>query len=239
MFIGHYGPALLLHRSRPSVPLWVYFLAAQAVDILWAAFILSGVEHARIVPGFTESNGLDLYDMPYTHSLLSTFVWAAVAGVGWAMLRRAPSRWAEGAMVGGAVASHFVADLLVHVPDLPIWPSAGAKLGFGLWRHRELALLVELAFFTLPALAWLRAPWHRGGARKRRVMLGGMALLLVASFYTPTPPATWAMALTGLFTNFAAAWAAVWASGSSESAGSGGSVRKLSSTCLDKEVSSC
>ena len=56
------------------------FVAVQAVDVLWAVFILGGVEHARIVPGFTESNALDLYDMPYTHSLIATFVWALLAG---------------------------------------------------------------------------------------------------------------------------------------------------------------
>ena len=70
MLIGHYAPALVLHRVRPSIPLWVLFLATQALDVLWGLFVLTGVEHVRMVPGFTESNSLDLYDMPYSHSVV-------------------------------------------------------------------------------------------------------------------------------------------------------------------------
>src|SRR4051812_40714062 len=81
MLIGHYAPALVLQRARPSVKLWQLFVATQLVDVLWAAFVFGGIEHARIVPGFTESNDLDLWDMPYTHSLVGTVAWAALAFV--------------------------------------------------------------------------------------------------------------------------------------------------------------
>jgi hypothetical protein len=70
MLIGHYAPALLLHRARPSIPLWVLFVATQALDVLWGLFVLTGVEHVRMVPSLTESNSLDLYDMPYSHGLV-------------------------------------------------------------------------------------------------------------------------------------------------------------------------
>jgi hypothetical protein len=60
--IGHYAPALVLQRARPSVRLWQLFVATQLVDVLWTAFVFGGIEHARIVPGFTESNDLDLWD---------------------------------------------------------------------------------------------------------------------------------------------------------------------------------
>ena len=211
MLIGHYGPALLLQRTRPTLPLWTLFVAVQAVDVLWGVFILTGVEHARIIPGFTESNGLDLYDMPYTHSLVATLAWSTLVAVAWGSLRRSPTRWAEGLTLGVAVASHFAGDLLVHVPDLPVMSSAGAKWGLGLWRHRELALGVELAVFVLPAIWWRRGYWQPEGARRRDTLLQVMAVVLVASFYVPTPPAPWAMALTGLATYLAAARAAAWA----------------------------
>jgi hypothetical protein len=55
-----------------------------------------------------------------------------------------------------------VLDLVVHVPDLPIAGTDGAMLGFGLWRHRELALLVECTIFVLAALLWGRACRARG-----------------------------------------------------------------------------
>jgi hypothetical protein len=128
MFIGH-APALVLHRARPSVPLWVLFVAAQAVDVIWGGFVLTGVEHARMVPGFTSSNSLDLYDMPYSHGLLATLVWSAGLALLWRAFRPPQRRGGEALIVGLAVASHFVLDLVVHVPDLPVVGTDGPKWG--------------------------------------------------------------------------------------------------------------
>jgi hypothetical protein len=83
MLIGHYAPALVLSRLRPSVRLGPLFVATQLVDVGWGLCILAGVEHARIVPGFTASNDLDLWDMSYTHSLVATGIWALAAGLLW------------------------------------------------------------------------------------------------------------------------------------------------------------
>ena len=57
----------------PRTPLFALFVAVQLVDILWASFILAGVEHAALDPSLA-SNALVLYHMPYTHSLLATAV---------------------------------------------------------------------------------------------------------------------------------------------------------------------
>jgi hypothetical protein len=56
-------------KVEPTLPLWMLFLAAQLPDVLWAAFVLLEIEHYRILPGITASLPLDLYYMPYTHSL--------------------------------------------------------------------------------------------------------------------------------------------------------------------------
>lgn len=65
----------------------VLFVAALAVDAIWGVFVLTGVEHARMVPGFTSSNSLDLYDMPYSHGLLVSGLgtYAACALAAWWM----------------------------------------------------------------------------------------------------------------------------------------------------------
>src|ERR1700677_687672 len=139
MLIGHYAPALAVHRIRPSIPLWALFVAVQAADVLWGGFILTGVEHARMVPGFTESNPLDLYDMPYSHGFLATVPWSVGFAPSWRALRPSGPHRGEAMIVGLAVASHFVLDLVVHVPDLPVIGALGTKWGLGLWRHRELA----------------------------------------------------------------------------------------------------
>jgi hypothetical protein len=206
MLIGHYGPALVLQRIRPSIPLWVLFIATQAVDILWGVFVLTGVEHARVVPGFTESNPLDLYDMPYSHGLLANAAWSVGFALVWRALRPPQRRRGEALIVGLAVASHFVLDLLVHVRDLPVVGTNGAVWGLGLWRHRELALLVECAVFVAAALVWRQAPQNRGP--RAATMLGAMTAMLVGSYYLPAPPTPATMAGTGLATYAVCALAA-------------------------------
>jgi hypothetical protein len=69
MFVGHYGIAFGAKPAAPFVPLWVYFIAVQWLDVVWSILVLLGIEKLRIVPGITEANAYDLYYMPYTHSL--------------------------------------------------------------------------------------------------------------------------------------------------------------------------
>ena len=70
MFVGHYSVAFAVKSDRNKIPLWVLFVAVQLLDFLWAPLVLVGIERVRIVPGITASNPLDLYYMPYTHSLV-------------------------------------------------------------------------------------------------------------------------------------------------------------------------
>jgi hypothetical protein len=208
MLIGHYAPALALQRAHPSIPLWVLFVAAQALDVLWAVFVLAGVEHARVVPGFTESNSLDLYDMPYSHSLVATVSWSVGFASLWWALRPPSRRGGEAPIIGLAVASHFALDLVVHVPDLPVAGTHGTLWGFGLWRYRQLALLVEFTIFVVAALVWRRAPGNRGA--RPAILLGAMTALLVASYYLPAPPTPAAMAAAGLAIYATCTLAARW-----------------------------
>ena len=86
MFTGHYsfsfaGKALADQDSDKRIPLWLLFLAVQWIYVMWSIFVLLGIEKVRIVPGITASNALDLYYMPYTHSLLGVLCWSALAYV--------------------------------------------------------------------------------------------------------------------------------------------------------------
>src|SRR5215470_7739893 len=104
MFVGHYGPAFAAKAVRKSIPLWVLFIAVQFVDVLWAIFVLLGIEKVRIVPGITAASPLDLYYMPYTHSLVGALGWSVLAFLGCQMvpqLRGARTGW----LVAGAVFS--------------------------------------------------------------------------------------------------------------------------------------
>lgn len=80
MFTGHYSVSFAGRATEKRIPLWLLFIAVQWIDVMWSIFVLLGIEKVRIVPGITASNALDLYYMPYTHSL-----WACCAGRLWHM----------------------------------------------------------------------------------------------------------------------------------------------------------
>src|ERR1700687_6169915 len=80
MFVGHYGVSFAGRRVVGRVPLWVWFIATQWMDVVWSVLVLLDIEKLRIVPGFTEANALDLYYMPYTHGLPGSVVVSLVFG---------------------------------------------------------------------------------------------------------------------------------------------------------------
>jgi hypothetical protein len=210
MLIGHYAPAFALKVARPRIPLWLLFVAVQLVDYGWATFVLIGVEHARITPGFTASNGLDLYDMPWTHGLAATGVWAVAGGLLGAMLlaKRGAGGAATAVILGVAIASHWFFDLPVHVGDLPLWSGDGPKAGWGLWQHRDAAFALELG---LVMAAFGFYVWSsRPVAAPRAAWVAGLVLVVLtaASYYGPQPMVLPAMSATSWFLYTALAFGA-------------------------------
>lgn len=141
MFVGHYGVSFAARSVDRTIPLWVLFLAVQFLDVLWAPCILLGIEKVRIVPGITASNPLDLYYMPYTHSLVAALLWSCAGGFAYQFVAR-PARHQASALVGVAVFSHWILDFVVHRPDLPLYDNS-AKVGLGLWNAPALAFGLE------------------------------------------------------------------------------------------------
>ena len=193
MFVGHYSVSFLAKRADDSIPLWLLFLAVQWLDVMWAPFILLGIEQARIVPGFTASNPLDLYYMPYTHSLVAAFLWSAGAFAAYRLLWR--GTLSSSLLVGLAVFSHWFLDLIVHIPDLPLYDSS-AKVGLGLWNHPALAFGLEAALLFGAMLAYLkRRPERRVGILSFGVVMLGIQSY---SFFGPLPTLSSGAAITAL-----------------------------------------
>jgi hypothetical protein len=196
VFVGHYGPSFLAKRLSPGIPLWVLFLAVQLLDVFWAIFVFAGVEQVRIVPGFTETNALDLYYMPYTHSLPAALAWAVAAAI---LYRLIKGSGRDAALVGAAVFSHWPLDLLVHRPDLAVYDNA-AKVGLGLWDYPYITLALEGALL-LGAMGFYIAGSRSLTSRGRLSILGfGLAILLMQAgmLFAPPPPSDRAMAATAL-----------------------------------------
>ena len=144
MFIGHYGPAYAIKRLQPGISMFTLFVAVQLLDVAWSVLVPLGIEKVRIVPGITATNPLDLFHMPYTHSLVAALIWAVCAGFMYRLLSGRAQRAYAGLAVGALVFSHWLLDLVVHRPDLPIVGN-DMKVGFGLWNFPLLALALELA----------------------------------------------------------------------------------------------
>ncbi len=172
MFIGHYAPAFLAATHRKAPPLPVLMIGTQLIDFGFFSFALLGIEHFRLVPGATASNWLDLYDMPYTHSLFGTCIWAAgFAALVWLVWR---SRF--GALLAAmAVISHWLVDLLVHRPDLTLGGSP-PLLGFGLWNAPLIEKPLELAM-AFGGLAFYAAR-TRPKSPRAGLALGALAVVL-------------------------------------------------------------
>ena len=195
MFVGHYGVSFAGKRADAAIPLWVLFLAVQWLDILWAPFVLLGVEKVRVVPGFTASNPFDLYYMPYTHSLLAAFLWSGATLLAYRLLARSSDAGRASLILGLAVFSHWVLDFLVHRPDLPLYDNT-AKVGLGLWDLPVIAFGLEAAI-----LFGGMALYFQATAMKRLPMtIFGLIMLAIQAyvFFGPPPASDKAAAWTAL-----------------------------------------
>lgn len=197
MFIGHYGPALAAKRLAPKLSLGTMFVAAQLLDVLFGLFVLLGVEKMRIVPGFAQVNAYDLYDIPLTHSLVGALAWSVLAALAiFALRKRGVEAWALGAVVF----SHFVLDVPVHTPDLPLTTEASAKLGLGLWQSWKATVALELVVLALGALVYTRAAPVEGKRETQRwLFFAVLVLLTIATPFLPTPQSPTVFALQALF----------------------------------------
>jgi hypothetical protein len=206
MFVGHYGASFAAKAARKTIPLWVLFLAVQLLDVFWSIFVLAGIEKVRIVPGITAVNPLDLYYMPYTHGLITAALWSLAAAGGYHVWRR------DGALVvGAAVFSHWIFDLIVHRPDLPLYDDH-LKVGLGLWNFPVTASALEIVFlFGGMNLYWRRAnPILRGG--RYGLLIFGLVMLAVQAvvFFGPPPSSDRAAAIAALVFYFGFAGVAYW-----------------------------
>jgi len=207
LFTGHYSFSFAGKSVERRIPLWLLFLAVQWIDVMWSIFVLLGIEKVRIVPGITASNALDLYYMPYTHSLLGVLCWSALAYVVCQIIPQLRDV-RTGLILAAAVFSHWILDLIVHRPDLALYDSVG-KMGFGLWNYRGAAFALEMAVLFAGAAMLYRTAAHRGRLIGFVIFLA--ALQVFGTFFFPQPPSDHAAATTALGSYVLLALIAWWA----------------------------
>jgi hypothetical protein len=208
VFVGHFAVGFAAKRAAPRVSLPLLFVAVTFLDILWPLFLVLGVEHARIVPGITEASPLDLYDYPWSHSLVTSLGWSVVVALPFVLKRRLR----EALVVAGCVFSHFVLDFVTHRPDLPLAPGTQGRYGLGLWNALVPAVLVEALLFAAGVYFYARGTRATGkwGSIGLGAFVAVLALSWLSGVFGPPPPSIELVAVTALvFIPITLAWA--WA----------------------------
>ncbi len=142
--INHAATALLIKKLYPDVPIAPILVSVQLIEILWVTLNYLGVETTTTEERVESVKDVHLKFMPYSHSILSTLLIAAVAGIAaWAVFRRLD----VGAAVSLGVCSHIVLDLLSHARDIAPAPVRGVrKLGLGLYEKPPAAFVFETVY---------------------------------------------------------------------------------------------
>ena len=193
MFVGHYSIAFAAKTERNRVPLWVLFVAVQFLDYIWATLVLLGIEKLRVIKGFTAGSMLDSYFHPYSHSLIAAVAWSGVAALAYGTFcsrHGCQYRKSAALIVGLAVFSHWILDLIAHPRDLPIYDNRW-KVGFGMWNYRDPEFALEIAVLAGGIILYL-ARNATAAIRRKAVIVFGIALVVVqiGDTYVPRTPLT-------------------------------------------------
>ncbi len=204
MFIGHFGLGLGMKKATPVISLGLLFIAVQFVDLLWPTLLLLDIEHVVITPnGVTP---LDFVDYPITHSLLTVLGWGFLFGfVYWLFKKNVKNA----IILGALVVSHWFIDLIVHMPDLPLYPGDSPKVGFGLWNYFWITAILEGIIYIIGVRYYLLATSAKNAAGKYGLwtLVILLALIHLSSGLGPPPPSVsalaWSAQLQWVFVLFA------------------------------------
>jgi hypothetical protein len=192
MTSGHFGFAAIVKSSDPKVPLWALMFSTYLLDFIFIFLTAFGIEFFAPLDPAHPAYGQVLIHAYYSHSLLGAAIIAVIAGL--------IARWAwgkkAGLIIGAIVFSHWLLDLIVHRPDLPILPGNLGNLpllGFGLWQVPIAAALLELALALGGAYLYYRSARHAPAEAKdkrhiRALVASGvtgllLVLLLAADYF--------------------------------------------------------
>lgn len=205
MFLAHFGVGFGAKAAAPKVSLGSLFLAAQFLDLLWPTLLLLGLERVAILTDGSRHPPLDFVHYPISHSLLAVVGWAALVAATYLLVRR--SR-VGAAVLGLAVVSHWLLDLVVHHPDLPLVPGGGVHLGLGLWSSPALATALELALFAAGLALYLRATRAKDaiGSWALWSLVGALLAIQVGNAFGSPPPSVAAVAWVGQAQWLLVAW---------------------------------
>jgi hypothetical protein len=153
-------------------------LATVWLDVVFVPLLLAHRESVQpIHPGY---GGLIIH-ADYTHSIVGMLALSAALGA--IFLRKHGRRVAV--VIALVSASHWVLDLVVHRPDMPVLPRNLGNLtrfGFGLWNHPQAAACVELVLVVAGAATYWRSAMNVSTKAGRNGKLASLSAAMIAVF---------------------------------------------------------
>lgn len=202
MFLGHFAVGFAGKKINAKPSLGTYFLAAQLLDLLWPSFLLLGIENVKITNDPANPIPLSFTDYPVSHSLLTVLGWSLLFGVVYYLLKK---NGKAALVLGFFVLSHWLLDLLVHIPDLPLYPGDSPHVGLGLWKWKYVELIIEVLMYVIGVALYLKATKakSKAGTIITWSLIVFMFLIHLANIFGPPPPdvktIAWAGQLQWLF----------------------------------------
>jgi hypothetical protein len=201
MFAGHIGSALAIGRAERGVNVGVFIAAALLLDLLLWLFVLLGWESVAIPSNFASTHQPD-FVFPYSHGLVASIGWSALAGgVAFVLCSRLLRRWRAAVLISIAVFSHWVLDALVHRPELPLGISSSHVFGLALWnKSMPFALALEATVVVVGLYLFISGTKVGRNRSIALVVLTVvvMAFTAVGMTIAPPPPSATAMAASSL-----------------------------------------
>lgn len=164
MFAGHFGVAAAVKSKNPDLPLWSLLVSTQLLDIAFIAFNLAGMESIEPIGegGYAKMMIYAFYSHSFVGAMLLSILAGFFAGGFWGK--------SSGVIIGAVAFSHWVLDLIVHRPDLPILPgNVGGLplLGLGLWDSIFVSILIELLLITAGSIFYFRHVLQSSDPRRK------------------------------------------------------------------------
>lgn len=196
MFIGHFGAGLTAKKFSKSASLGTYFMAAQWIDLIWPILLLLGIEKVVVKPGVSAVTPLDFTYYPFTHSLVGVLVWGILFGLVYFFIKKDKK---TSIVMGILVISHWFLDLLVHIPDLPILPGEGIKVGLGLWNSFAATIILEGLIFGLGVYFYYKVTKtkNKTGTYSLIGLIMFLILIYISNLFSPPPDSVEVIGIVG------------------------------------------
>ena len=142
--INHAATGLIIKRIFPDVPMIAILVSVQLIEGLWVVLNFLGIEKTTTENRVESVSDVHLRYMPFSHSVVSTFVLALGA---WLLLALGFKTLDVGIAVALGICSHLVLDLISHARDIVIMPFwAKRKFGLGLYEKPPVAFTFETIY---------------------------------------------------------------------------------------------